>query len=811
MIKNYFKVALRSLRQNSFFTFINVFGLALGVISCSLISIYVLDELSYDKYHANSERIHRVDFHGRFGGNDLEIAQVGAPVGESMRADFPEVEDFVRFRSHGSWLMKYEDPERGPQSFKEEDVIYADSNFFDFFSVKLLKGDPLTCLTRPNTVVLDEVTAKKFFGDADPLGKTVVSGGRYEYEVTGVFEEIPTNTHFDFSVIASLVTLDEVKEGIWMSMNFNTYVRLKEGASAKALEEKFPAMVETYIGPEIEKFIGASLKEFRSAGNEAGFSMTPLLDIHLHSDLDGELAANGDIKYVYIFSAIALFILLIACINFMNLSTARSAKRAKEVGIRKVLGSYRIQLVGQFLAESTLLSFLSFLIAMLVIPIAMPYFNELAGKDIQFSYLDSWMTVPLFMLAVMLVGLIAGSYPAFFLASFQPIAVLKGKVKSGMKSGLLRNVLVVLQFSASIFLIIGTVVIYKQLNFVQNTKLGFNKEQVLILNDAYVLRDNITVFKNEMLNNANVESASVSGFLPVASNRNNNAFFPENQPDSELTTVVCAFNVDTDYIGTMGMEIIKGRNFDENRVTDSTGIVVNEALVKHFGWEKPLGMRLGTFTSNDGKIENFEVIGVVKDFHYSSLRNNIDPLLMHLDGSTSSISFRLKTENVADVITSLEANWKKMAPGNPFNYTFMDEEFNDAYRAEQRTGNIFGVFSFLAIFIACLGLFGLATFTAEQRTKEIGVRKVLGASVGGIVLLLSKDFGKLILISFALAMPLGWYTMKEWLSDFAYRTNIGWEVFALAGVASFLVAWLTISYQSVKAARANPVKSLKYE
>ncbi|WP_339792395.1 MAG: ABC transporter permease [Imperialibacter sp.] len=812
MLTNYLRIAFRSLRRSKFFSLINILGLAIGICSFLLIIFFVQDELSFDKHLPHAERMYRMDMTGRFGGNDFNIAVVSAAQGPQMKEDFPEVEDYVRFRTRGYFLVKY-----GEDVYKEESVAYADVNVFDFFGINMISGDPATALKEPKTLVITEALAKKLFGDDEAVGKVVKISNDQDYKITGVMESLPQNTHFHFDILASMETLDEAKNAIWLSQNFQTYFRLTEGASVENLEAKFPEMVEKYIGPELERFMGASMEDFAEAGNNIGYYMTPVTDIHLHSQVDVQLGPPGDIKYVYIFSAVAAFILIIACVNFMNLATARSANRAKEVGVRKVMGAYRHNLITQFLLESLIITAISFVVAIGLLAVALPYFNELTGKVFSLSILTT-PTLAVSLVAILIVvGLLAGSYPAFFLSAFQPASVLKGKLNIGMKSGSLRSVLVVLQFSISIFLVVGTLIVFDQLDYIQKKKLGYDREQLIVLQNTYVLDKSIESFKNEVVANNYFKSGSISGFLPIRSNSNNSAMFPGRNPKSNSTTSLAMFYVDYDYIPTLGMELIEGRNFSKDFGADSTGVIINEATAKQFGIaDDPIGQELGTFDGDDSdpedlRIKVFKVIGVVKDFHFESLKTDIRPAVIFLGESTSRITFKLNTIEYAEAISFLHSKWDEFAPGQPFEYAFYDEEFNAEYKAEEKIGEIFGIFAGLAIFIACLGLFGLAAFTAEQRTKEVGIRKVLGASISSIILLLSKEFMKLVLIAFVITVPLAWFAMDAWLQDFAYRTTIGAGVFALAGGLSFVIAWLTMSVHSFKAAAMNPSSSLRTE
>ncbi|MCP5107970.1 MAG: FtsX-like permease family protein, partial [bacterium] len=778
---------------------------------CLLILMFVNDELSFDNYNEKADRIYRIAGSYRYGGRDMNFATVSAPMGKTLVNDCPEVEDAVRFRSFGSdAVIKYED-----NSFTEKGLTYSDPSFFNVFTVPLLEGNPKTALKEPNTLVLSKKTAEKYFGKQNPVGKTVTLNNKDDYKVTGVFSGIPRNSHFHFDFIASLASLEESRDPTWLKDNFNTYILLKPNTDPKVLEAKFPGLIKKYMAPEFEKIAGRSIdKEIASGEIKISFYLQPLRDIHLNSDLEAELEANSDIKYVYIFSAIALFILLIAAINFMNLSTARSAGRAKEVGIRKVLGSSRRGLMGQFLVESLILSFLSMIFALSLVNLVLPFFNGLSGKELTMG--DNYSgTMLLAMFAItLLTGVLAGFYPAFFISAFQPISVLKGKLKSGVKGGFLRSLLVVFQFAASIVLIIGTLVVMNQLDYIQNKKLGFDKERVLILHNTGLLDKQAQTFKNEMLKSPQIKNAAVSSYLPVPSERYGTAVFPEGRRDNERSTSMQTWGVDYDYIKTLGMKIAAGRDFSRDFSTDTAAMIINQRAARQFGWDNPLGKRLDRVNGDTNETESYTVIGVVEDFHFESLRDTVTPLLMYLgkhNRDFQSISFRIGPGNIAEIIDLLRDKWKQFLPGQPFDYSFLDESFNRVYDAEQRLGKIFAVFALLAIFVGCLGLFGLAAFTAEQRTTEIGIRKVLGASISSIVRLLSTEFVVLVAVANIIAWPVAYFIMKQWLLEFAYRAPLSIWTFPAAGLAALAIALLTIGYQSVKAAAANPVKSIKYE
>jgi len=811
MLQNFFTVAFRNLKKQRFYTMVNISGLAVGVASCLVIMLYVINEFSYDSHFTGYDRIYRVQAEIKFGDNHLMLAVTPAPLSETLQKDFPEIEATARFWNSGTTIFR-----RTEDSFKEPNTVFADSSLFKVLDIPFIAGDPKTALKEPATMVISKKAADKYFPDEAALGQTLISNSGRSWKITGVMENIPSNTHFNFDFILSLITIDYNRDGNWLSNNFNTYIKLRDGVDPKDLEAKFPKMIDTYVGPQAKMALGGNftMEKFRASGNIFEYTLIPITDIHLNSDRIAEIGVNSDKSYVYLFAAIAGFILLIACINFMNLSTARSANRAKEVGIRKVMGSFRSHLVKQFLIESILLSLFSFVIAIAIAWLVIPMFNELSLRELSMPF-GSPLFWALVIAAALITGVLAGLYPSFFLSAFRPVNVLKGNVALGTKSGLVRGALVVFQFWISIVLVVGTIAVNRQLSYIQTKKIGFNKDKVIVVHDAYALKDQLQSFKEEVEKDNMIKSGTISSFLPVAgTSRSDNTHWPAGKsPTEENMVSLQVWDVDYDYVKTLGMKIKEGRDFSKDFLSDSTRVILNEAAVRAFGYlQEPLGKKIATFDNAELKTYRYStIIGVVEDFHYESLRENIGPVALFLDKSTGSVSFRFEAKNTKDVINLLEARWKKLGPGLPFDYSFLDEDFGKMYAAEQRLGEIFTVFAVLAIIIACLGLFALTAFTAEQRTKEIGIRKVLGASVSGIVVLLSKEFGKLILIAFLLATPAAWYGITKWLESYTYRTEIGVFVYVIAGVAAFAIAWITMSFQSIRAALTNPVKALRSE
>jgi len=814
MFRNYLKITFRNLWKNKSYSFINIVGLAFGLACCIIILLYVNNELSYDKHHKNADRIARVVSFIDFSGSYLELATTSSPMGPTLKSDYADVEDMVRFRPRGEFLVR-----SNATNIKETDVIFSDPSVFNVFTIPVLHGNEETALLEPYTMALSQSKAMKYFGKENVVGESLLLDGEHSYKINAVYEDMPSTSHFNFEFLLSMETIaDEANNGVWLSNNFRTYLLLKEGTDFKSFEENFDAIKKTYIEPQLIQFTGSNLEEFEEAGNSANYELQPLTNIHLHSDLIAEFKPNGNINYVFLFSGLATFILILACINFMNLATARSVKRAKEVGIRKTLGSLRKQLVTQFFTESILLCILSFLIALLLVEFTLPFFSNLSGTNLAADYFSDSSLIISIICTVLVTALLSGSYPAVMLSGFKPIKVLKGAFQQKEKSKF-RSALVVFQFSVSLVVIIGLLVINKQLDFIQNQSLGFHKEQTVIIHDAFTLHSNLEVYKESLLDENEFKSATITSFLPVSGfSMNDQTFWPKGQdPVQGNNSSMQVWRVDEDYIPTLGMEIMEGRNFSEGTETDENTVILNEATAQRFGFENPIGETITTFTQNpDGSFDTenlreFKIIGIVKNFHFRSLKENISPLGLFKGSSRGNVIFKIDTENASIALSKLENTWDEMAPGQPFSYSFLDDRFDQMYRSEKRVSNLVFAFSVLIILIACLGLFGLSAYSAEQRTKEIGIRKVLGASVSGIVSLVSRDFIRLILISFLIAAPIGHFIMNQWLKEFTYKTNIGFDVFLISGIGIVLIAAITVSWQSIKAALTNPVNSLKSE
>lgn len=810
MLRNYFKIAFRNLLKNKLYSFINIIGLAIGLTCFLLISLYVVDELSYDRQYQDAERIFRINSDIKIGGAEQRMAVSSDPFGATLKKDYAEVEQYVRLYANNSRRFI----KKGNEFLVENDCLHADSTFFEIFPLDVLEGNPKTALIEPNTIVISKTTAQKYFGNTSALGKTLSVGvnNPVEYKITAVYEDMPANTHFQANMIFSFKNINDYSFGNFLSHNFYTYIKLRKGVDYQQFEKKFDVVINKYILPQAKAFMDInSMDDFKKEGNYLKYSLTPLLDIHLKSDRIYEISNNGDIQYVYIFSIVALFLLLIACINFMNLSTARSANRAKEVGIRKVMGTQRNSLILQFMSESVLTSYLAFNLALVFTILLIPYFNEIAGKQFTYQTLFQATYLPFLFILPLIVGILAGYYPSFFLSSFRPIEVLKSKINANFRRSNFRSTLVTFQFVTSLVLVISSFIIYRQLNYIQHKNLGFSKDRVLVVTGTSSLRDNNDVFKQEVKKIAGVKNATFAGFLPVAnSSRSDETFSTEAVFTAKNGLNMQSWGIDEDYIPTLGMEISKGRNFSKSFSTDSSAIIINEKAAKMLGFNDPIGKILYIRDDKNQAI-GLTVVGVIKNFHYASMRENVGPLCFKYGRSSWVTAFKINTEQPQELIKQIEAKWKVLAPEMPFNYHFMDESFDEMYRAEQRIGTIALIFALLTIFIACLGLFGLITYIAEQRTKEIGVRKVLGASVWSIVQLISKDFLKLVFFAFIIATPLAYYTMDTWLKGFVFRTDISIWIFIGAGAITTIISLLTVSYQSIKAALMNPVKSLKSE
>ena len=798
MIKNYIKIAFRNLVRHKAFSILNVAGLTVGIACSILIMIYVQNELSYDKYNDKYDRIYRV-LNGYGKADDPSSFQYQvwgcAPIGPALQQEFPQVESVFRFTSPSPWLIS-----TGDKKFQEENIVFADSTAFDVFSWRLLKGNPEMALVRPNTVVLTEKLANKYFGKENPVGQTVMMDNAEPFEVTGVMENIPANSHFTFDAMISMSTFHNRREGIfssWGYVDFYTYFTIKPEADIHGITAQIPLVVDKYVG---------------NAKSYYNFQIEPLSEAYLYSNAMRQPGPTGSLTNIYMFITVAVFVLLIACINFMNLSTARAVERAKEVAIRKVIGSYRTSLIAQFLTESILMVSLSGVISLLVVLLTLPFLEVLSGKQLSSEWMVSNQFIVIFVGGILLVGLLSGSYPALVLSNFKPARVLKGSFKTSSSGMLLRQSLVVVQFALSIILLVGTTVVFTQLDYIRNHQLGYDSEQMLVVDFGWDpdVQKHLKYIKTEFAKNQYVDAVAVSRAVP-------GFFFPNagtqiESPDGEMIGHSPAiYEIDNDFIPTYRMEIVAGRNYSNDFPADSTNsIILNEAAARLYGYPNPEEI-IGKKFFQWGRTGH--VIGVVRDFNYVSLHDRIEPLSLRYSTApnTSMFSLRLKSNDIKAALESVESQWNELVPQRPLVSYFLDQNFNDQYEADDRFGSVFSVFSGVAMFIACLGLLGLTIYSTAQRAKEIGIRKVLGASVGQIVSLLSMSFVKLFLIALVLAVPISWYVMNQWLQNFAYSISIGWGVFAMAAIITLLISLITMSFKTVSVAVANPVKSLKDE
>lgn len=809
MFKHNLLISYRNSLKNKGSFLINTLGLSTGIASCLAIMLFVIDELSYDRFHENADQIARVILNAKLGDELIQEPSVPAPVAYTLVQEFPEVLDATRMsKSPGLKKITFKD-----HTLRKGKMVFVDPNFFDIFTLPLLKGDSRTALSEPNTVVITTEQAQANFGNEDPLNQVIDIEGLGLYTVTGIIDPIPANSHFHFDLFASMKGNEEAKSQNWLQGSLSTYLLLADGVDLTQFEGKLSTIVKKYMGAQLEVGLGMTFEEFLESGNRVGLYLQPLTDIHLHSDFTGpgDFEAGGDIKLVYMFAAIALFMLLIACINFINLSTASASKRVQEIGIRKVLGSRKGQLIRQFLTESFMYALISMGIGILLLGIFLPYFNQLSGKSLTLEHLLSPFILLVLPLLTISISLLAGGYPAFFVSSFQPIQALKNQFTSQGSKGI-RSGLVVFQFVISAILIIATLVVGQQMTYIQQKDLGYKRDQLIVIRDAYLLGNEVSAYKNNLNQNPQIQGISNSFYIPAGPTDNNVQNISSTR-EAKLPQRTNFYLIDEQYIPVMGMEIVAGRNFSREFGADSTHIIINQTTIKVFGLEgDPIGQSLFRATDLEGGRERLTIIGVVKDFHTRSLHEPIEPLIMRLSGQeVAGLIIKSRTEDLPALIAHMENNWTSFESGETFDYAFLDELHNETYLKEQNMLSILRIFAMLTIIVACLGLFGLVTYSAEQRVKEIGIRKVLGSSVQQIVSLLVNDFLKLVLISLLIAFPLGYFFMNEWLQDFAYRVDITIWIFLLAGLLTIGIAFLTIIVRSLQAAYANPVESLRKE
>jgi putative ABC transport system permease protein len=798
MLYNYLKITFRNFLRQKGFYFINILGLSVGIACSILIVLFVNYELGFDKFHRNHDRIYRLAVDGVVGNTMIYQTYTPAPLPAAFYNEYPEIEKITRISDWSEVKTRYQD-----KIFNEDRIFAVDSTFFKIFTFNMISGDKELALKEQYSIVLTRSMANKYFGDEDPLNK-VMRLDTSNFKVTGVIEDVPAQSHFHFDFLVSLTSFDGLYNGTsWWWNNFRTYLLLNPNTNYLDLQAKFPDFVRKYM------FEGRDYKEAMSKGNKWEYYLQPLTEIHLTSDISGEFEPNGNKTYINIFWVVAIFILLMACINFMNLSTAKSFRRAKEVGIRKVSGATKSKLVIQFILESILIAFISLLIGLVVVEVTIPAFRDFTGRNLTLHYFEEALTIPLFLLLAIVIGIFSGSYPAFVLSAFQPVKVLKGRLNRGGRGFTVRNILVIFQFAVSVVLIIGTITVYQQLRMIQNKNLGFDKENVLVIRNAYLLGEKSEAFKKEIRQNASI--IHVAGAHCMPGMRLNNIGFGADEVEDGFTLnlILC----DPEYVNVMNFEMAQGRFFSPDFPTDTSAIVINEAALNLIGWKDPIGKKINNWGDDR---HDFPVIGVAKDFHYESMHEKIRPqAFLHLNGpfgwDERFISVRIKQGSENDVLEFLEKKWEDFSIELPFSYSFFDTDYDKLYRNEQQTKDLMIIFTLLAIFIACLGLLGLASFMAAQKTREIGIRKTFGASSDNIVWTFSKAFIKWVLIANIIAWPVAWFVMDRWLQNFAYRISISWWIFIAAMLLGLVIAFLSVSYQYFKASLTNPVDALRYE
>ena len=807
MTGNLLKYSVRAFKRQKAHVLINVLGLAIGLACSMTIALFVMHEFSYDQHHEHKDRIYRLVLHGKIGGQEIKASWTASVIGPTMRNEFPEVAGVLRMSSWNETVIRWED-----KAFTEDHFVEADSTFFDFFSVRLLQGNPATALNEPQTLVLSESTARKIFGEADPMGEMLrVGTGTNLYRVTGVMEDLPETSHFEANMLGSFLSNPRSNDSNWLSNSFQTYLMLHPQADPEAVSGRFGGLIEKHVGPQVMQFLGISLEEFLAQGNTYNFILQPLTDIHLDPSVENEFKPANDPRYLWIFGSVGLLILVVAGINFMNLATAQATKRAREVGIKKVSGSTRGSLVVQFLTETVILAFLALALAILIMELALPPLNQMLGLALKTDYFGAWYTLPVLVGFTLLVGILAGSYPAFYLSSFQPAPVLKGAVRSSRGTLNIRSGLTVLQFAISIVLIVGTLVMQRQIRYMLGKDLGFDREHVLVIRRAAALGTQMEAFKQEVLGLSGVLAFSYSTAVPGHTN-NNNGYTIQGRPEESY--ILNTTWADHDFIRTYGLEVSSGRYFDPERPTDREGCLVNERAVQLFGLEDPMAIRFMGMNMLGERAVPLPVIGTVRDFHFESLRQDIGPVMIqfkHDQIRWGFASIRLSAPAPAGILQDIERIWGSYTGEDPLLYFFMDEDFNRLYQEEQRSATLAMVFTLLAILIASMGLYGLTAFAVAQRTKEIGVRKTFGASVFDIWRLVSKEILILVGIATLIAWPLVYWVAGNWLQNYHYRISLRPADFLAGFAVAAFIALITISYRTIRAASVNPSLSLRYE
>jgi putative ABC transport system permease protein len=805
MFENYLKISWRTMSRQKMYTGIKVGGFAIGLATCILIALFIKSELGYGKLYANKStyRLYN-DWRSSDPGHWVSFP---ANIHTILKNDYPEIEIAARLIPYnwfnaGSNLIRRDDH---VDNTYEEGFAYADNDLLKILGVEMIYGNQSNALTKPASIVLSKKMADKYFPNEDPVGKIIILNEEKSkpFVVGGVMQDFPSNSHLHYEFLITLANVEfwPGEQTSWCCWNYEAYFKLRPDANLASFVSKLPKMRDTYLVTYLEQQGDQSVADVKKYHF---FGAQPIENIYLNPEQVEDAFKHGDMRYIWMFGGVAIFILLLACINFINLSTAKSANRAKEVGLRKVVGSFRSYLVRQFLTESLLYSFVSFALAIVLVVLSMPIFNSLAGKQLSLPW-NEWWLLPSLVLGAIAVGVIAGIYPAFYLSAFKPVDVLKGSVSRGSRSSGLRSAMVVFQFTTSIILIIGTFVIYKQMNFIMHTKIGFEKDQVIMIHGANTLGDQHETFKNELKQLADVENATSNNYLPVAgTHRDNNGYWKEGRNKIDKAIYGQHWAADKDYISTLGMKLVLGRNFDDKLKSDTGSVIINQKMAKEMGFKNPIGERIGNWRM-------YTVIGVVEDFHFEDMRQEIRPLVFTLDKGGEIFSVKVKSKNMASVLQAIKNVWNKFMPHQPFRYTFMDDNYARMYEDVDRIGKIFASFAGLAIIVACLGLFALSAFMVEQRSKEISIRLVMGATVKNIFRLLTQNFVQLVIISYFIAAPLSWYMMTKWLEDYKYKITLSWDVFAFAGIISVVIALVTISYQCISAALANPANRLRAE
>ena len=807
MISNYVKIAWRTMLRNKLYTSLNVIGLAIGILSASLIYLYVSHELSYERFHKDSDHLFRIDIQAKLGEKEINSAQVPAPAGPYYLSQRSEILDACRFKSNGRSIIQI-----GEKAFTEPISIFADSSVFTFFNFPLIAGDPVTALAEPNTAVISETLANKYFGSNPAMDKMFKLDNDKLYRISGIMKDLPSNTTIQSNLFLSMASDEDSKLPNWGSMNYSTFIRTRPGTDVSALQSSITDLFIKNFGEVLRKYLNTTWEDFVLKGNYARLSLMPLKNIHLYSEADDELSPGGNIRYIYIFSIVGLLILALACINFINLTTARAAKRAKEVGIRKVSGAKTSSLISHFMGDGLLSSALAWILALVTTILLLPFFNQLAGKSFGISDLISPLYLTITILIAALTGFLSGIYPAYFISTFNPIQALKEKRMMSQGKSLLRNGLVVFQFFITAVLLMSSLIIKNQLHFIQHKKLGFEKDQVLVVQDAYLLKNNADVFKQKLLGLPSIMNVSFSNQSPINLDNNNTSIINVRVPSTENTILADNFFVDEDYIKTLGLKLVAGRELSRGNVSDSSAVVINQTLARQMGYDYTKNeLREIMLPGDEVDFKVYTVVAVVEDYHTGSLHKKINPIVLFPRPYKNYTNIRFKTDNVKGMVTSVQEIWQALAPGQPFSYTFLDDRFAGFYIADQRVSKIISVFTGITVLIACIGLFGLITFIAEQKVKEIGIRKVLGAGVFSVTQMLSLTFIKLIVLAVVPAIPIAYLLMNKWLKSFEYRTAVQvWIFFAVIFLLLF-ISVITIGGQAIRAAMANPVKSLRTE